>query len=160
MDTAFWSFLAVVVFVLLLWYVGAFSKAFNVLDTHSQDVVQSLESSATLRRKAESLLSDQRMRKDGIAVQVSSIMRSADAEASVVATEGAQAVNHMIERSVRSIEAKVFVLEERAKKVALVEIAEKGKLVAIELMRHDLLEGALGSKIIMRDIDLIKEKLN
>jgi F-type H+-transporting ATPase subunit b len=155
----FWVAVAFVLFIALLFYVGAFKKAAEALDQRSARIKAELDEARRLREEAQKLLAEYQRRQGEAEREAEAIVTEAKAEAERVAAEARAKTEDFIARRTKLAETKIGQAEAQA--VADVRAAAADAAVAAaESILRDTAKGKVADDLIVRGIADVKTKLN
>ncbi|MET0670747.1 MAG: ATP F0F1 synthase subunit B [Xanthobacteraceae bacterium] len=158
-EAEFWVAVAFLLFVLILFYVGAHKKIADALDARTAKIKADLDEAARLRDEAGKLLAEYK-RKQGEAVrEAQAIVAEAKAEAERVAAESKTKVEDFVARRTKMAEAKIG----QAEAQALADVraaAADAAVAAAEKILTVTTKGKVAEDLIARGIEDVKAKLN
>ena len=154
-----WVAAAFLIFLGLLFRIGAHRFMFEALDDRSARIRSQLDEALKLRKEAEEVLAEYKRRQDEAEKTAASIIHNAGLEAERMASDAAAKVEEFIARRTRMAETKIAQAEAQA--VADVRSAAADVAVAAaEDMLTRSTKGAAGDALIARGIADLKTKLN
>lgn len=130
-DPAIWVSLAFLVVVGLLWRMGAFASAAQMLDKRSQKIADELAEAQRLRDEAQALLAQYQKRQREAEAEAKVIVEEARREAARLGAEMRQKIADQIDRRARAAEEKIA----RAETQALAEVRGQAADLAVEAAR-------------------------
>lgn len=158
-DNTFFAFLALVIFIGIVMYMGAHRQVGAALDQRGQRIAKDLDDARKLREEAEALLNEYKKKRADAEIEAQAIIAQAKANADEYAAETRRKLGESIERRTRQAEQKIAQAEAAAIKdvrsaVADIAIAAASKLTA------ENLKGGKGGDLIAESIAAVKSKLN
>lgn len=158
-DATIWAFVGLILFFVLIGYLGVFGKIGGVLDKRSNDIANELEEAKRLRLEAQALLAEYASRRKAAESEAADIVANAEAEAKRLAADAEVSLADMIERRTRATETKIA----QAETQALAEVKGIAAEVAIQAASRllaDKVKGDVAAGIVARGIDDVKARLN
>lgn len=159
LDNTWWAFIGLVLFLVLLGYLGVFGKIGAMLDNRAARISRELEEARRLREEAQALLAEYQKKRLAAEKEAAEIVESAKAEAARLATEAEEALKDMIERRTRATETKIAQAEQQA----LAEVKALAADVAVKAARQILeakVTGPVSADLVSRGIADVKARLN
>jgi F-type H+-transporting ATPase subunit b len=158
-EAEFWVAVAFLLFVLILFYVGAHKKITDVLDARTAKIKADLDEAARLRDEAGKLLAEYRRKQGEAEREAQAIVAEAKAEAERVAAESKTKVEDFVARRTKMAEAKIG----QAEAQALADVraaAADAAVAAAEKILTVTAKGKVAEDLIARGIEDVKAKLN
>ena len=158
-EAEFWVAVAFLLFVLLLFYVGAHKKLTDALDQRSAKIKADLDEARRLRDEAEKLLAEYRRKQDQAEREAEAIVVEAKAEAERVAAEAKTKMEDFVARRTKMAETKIG----QAEAQALADVraaAADAAVAAAEKILTVTAKGKVAEDLIARGIEDVKAKLN
>lgn len=158
-EAEFWVAVAFLLFVLILFYVGAHKKVTDALDSRSAKIKAELEEASRLRDEAQKLLADYKRKQSEAEREAQAIVTEARAEAERVAAEAKTKVEDFVARRTKMAETKIG----QAEAQALADVraaAADAAVAAAERILTGSAKGKVAEDLIARGIDDVKAKLN
>ena len=158
-EAEFWVAVAFLLFVLILFYVGAHKKIIDVLDARTAKIKADLDEAARLRDEAGKLLADYKRKQGEAEREAQAIVAEAKAEAERVAAESKTKVEDFVARRTKMAEAKIG----QAEAQALADVraaAADAAVAAAEKILTVTARGKIAEDLIARGIEDVKAKLN
>lgn len=154
-----WVAAAFLILLGLLLWLGAHRFILSALDDRSARIRSQLDEALKLRKEAESVLSEYKLRQEEAEKTAASIVHNASLEADRIAAEAAAKVEEFIARRTRMAETKIAQAEAQA--VADVRSAAADVAVAAaEDMLAGSTKGAAGDALVAQGIADLKSRLN
>ncbi|MBG1233344.1 ATP F0F1 synthase subunit B [Aestuariivirga litoralis] len=137
MDQTFYAFVALVLFLGVVFYAGAHKKAGKALDDRAATIAKELADAKKLREDAEKLLADYKQRKLDAEKEAADIIASAKTQASEYAKEAKTKLTETLARRTKQAEIKISQAEQAATKevrhrAADLAIAAAGSLISAQ----------------------------
>ena len=158
-EAEFWVAVAFVLFVLLLFYVGAHKKVTDALDERSARIKAELDEARRLRGEAEKLLAEYKRKQGEAEREAQAIVSEARAEAERVAAEAKTKMEDFVARRTKMAETKIG----QAEAQALADVraaAADAAVAAAETILTASAKGKVAENLIARGIADVKAKLN
>jgi F-type H+-transporting ATPase subunit b len=158
-DAEFWVAIAFVLFIAVLFRVGAHRVIIGALDDRSARIKAELDEARRVREEAQALLADYQRRRGEADREADAIVVAAKAEAERLAAEGKAKVEDFVDRRTKMAETKIAQAEAQA--VADVRAAAADAAVAAaERILSDAAKGKVADDLIAQGIRDLKAKLN
>ncbi len=113
-EAEFWVAVAFLLFVLILFYVGAHKKIIDALDSRTAKIKADLDEAAPLRDEAGKLLAEYKRKQGEAEREAQAIVAEAKAEAERVAGEAKAKVEDFVARRTKMAETKIGQAEAQA----------------------------------------------
>ena len=158
-EAEFWVAVAFLLFVLILFYVGAHKKITDALDSRTAKIKADLDEAARLRDEAGKLLAEYKRKQGEAEREAQAIVAEAKAEAERVAAEAKTKVEDFVARRTKMAEAKIG----QAEAQALADVraaAADAAVAAAEKILTVTAKGKVAEDLIARGIEDVKAKLN
>ncbi|HYJ44152.1 MAG TPA: ATP F0F1 synthase subunit B [Xanthobacteraceae bacterium] len=158
-EAEFWVAVAFLLFVLILFYVGAHKKIADALDARTAKIKADLDEAARLRDEAGKLLAEYKRKQGEAEREAQAIVAEAKAEAERVAAESKTKVEDFVARRTKMAEAKIG----QAEAQALADVraaAADAAVAAAEKILTVTTKGKVAEDLIARGIEDVKAKLN
>jgi len=154
-----WVAIAFLIFLGILYKVGAPSLVFKALDDRSARIKSELDEAVRLRKEAEDVLAEYKRRQDEAEKTAESIIHNAGIEAERMAAEAQTKVEEFIARRTRMAENKIAQAEAQALadvRAAAADVA----VAAAEALLISTTKGAAAESLVSQGIADLKSKLN
>ena len=158
-EAEFWVAVAFLLFVLILFYVGAHKRITDALDARTAKIKADLDEAARLRDEAGKLLAEYKRKQGEAEREAQAIVAEAKAEAERVAAESKTKVEDFVARRTKMAEAKIG----QAEAQALADVraaAADAAVAAAEKILTVTARGKIAEDLIARGIEDVKAKLN
>ena len=159
MDAAFFVGLGFLLFIMLLGYLGVFSKITKALDDRAADIGNELAEAKRLRDEASALLASFAKKKADAEAEAAGIVAQAKLEAESLAKEAQERIAEFVTRRTKQAEQKIALAEAQATqdvRAAAADVATK----AAEIVLRAETAGAGGGALIAKGIEDVKKLLN
>jgi len=158
-DNTFYAFLALVIFLGIAVYAGAFSKMGAGLDDRARRIAKDLADARKLREDAEALLAEYKQKRIDAEKEAEGIIAQAKADAEEYAAETRRKLSEMLERRSKQAEQKIAQAEANAVKdvrnaATDIAVAAAAKLSAAAL------KDSKGASLVADSIAAVKSRLN
>jgi len=158
-EAEVWVTIAFVIFLGVLWKVGAHRLLIGALDGRSARIKSELDEARRVREEAQALLADYQRRRSEADREADAIVVAAKAEAERLAAEAKTRVEEFVARRTKMAEAKIAQAETQA--VADVRAAAADAAVAAaEKILGDTAKGKIADDLIAQGVRDLKAKLN
>jgi F-type H+-transporting ATPase subunit b len=158
-EAEFWVAVAFLLFVLVLFYVGAHKKILEALDSRAAGIKADLDEARRLRDEAQKLLAEYKRKQSEAENEAAAIVSEAKAEAERVAAEAKAKVEDFVARRTKMAETKIGQAEAQALADVRAAAAEAA-VAAAEKILTDSAKGKVAEDLISRGIADVKAKLN
>ncbi len=158
-DNTFFAFVALVLFLGIVFKAGAHRKAGAALDARKDQIAKDIADARTLRQEAEALLAEYKKKRLDAEQEARSIIESAKADAVAFAAEAKKKLADTIERRSKQAEEKIA----RAEAAATKEIRDHATDLAIANATSQLgakAKGKGGDGLIAESIAAVRSRLN
>lgn len=159
MEPETWVALAVILFVVLAFYLEAPAKVLKALDARSEAIAAELEEARKLRAEAEAVLADYKRRAEKLEAEAEAILSQAEREASGYAMEARAAFDETVARRLGIAEQKIKLEEEKARKQIRAQAAELA-IAAAEHLIEQKVTGQVAENMIAVSLERIKKRLH
>lgn len=135
MSTTHWAFLTLVVFLVIVWRLGAFKAIFSSLDKRADEIKFELEQAQSMREEAAAKLKEAERLQQEASEQADAIMRQAENDAKALSKQAEKDLEEMVARRERQVEARISRAEADAKAAVKSIAAEAAIRAAGEVIR-------------------------
>ena len=159
MDSSFWAFVGLIIFLGIVVYVKAPGMIAKALDGRAEKVRDELEEARRLREEAQAVLSDFRRKTQNADEEAEAIIEQAKAEADRMTAETEAALEEMIARRTAAAESRIA----QAEAQALSEVRARATDIAVaasEQLLAGQAKGATASDLIDKSISDVKTRIN
>jgi F-type H+-transporting ATPase subunit b len=136
-----WATISLVVFFIVAIVLGAHRMIAKILDDRIVQVKTEISEAKRLRAEAEALLADYESKRQSAEQEAAGIVAAAEDEAKRLTEEAAAALQELVARRTRAVEAKIA----QAEAAALAEVRARSADLAVEAARIAI-AGQMGSK--------------
>jgi F-type H+-transporting ATPase subunit b len=158
-DATFFALVALIIFLAVAAYAGAFRKLGAGLDNRAERIRKELEHATQLRKDAEALLAEYKQKRLDAEKEAASIISAAKSDAEEFAAETRRKLTESLERRSKQAEQKIA----QAEAAAIKDVRNVATDLAIAASHHLAAEAAKGGKaaeLIASSIDAVKNRLN
>jgi F-type H+-transporting ATPase subunit b len=158
-DAEFWVTIAFVIFLGVLWKVGAHRLLIGALDDRSARIKTELDEARRVREEAQALLADYQRRRSEADREAEAIVVAAKAEAERLAAEAKGKVEDFVARRTKMAQTKIA----QAEAQALADVraaAADAAVAAAERILSDSAKGKVADDLIAQGIRDLRAKLN
>ena len=158
-DAEFWVAIAFVLFVAVLFKLGAHRVIIGALDDRGARIKAELDEARRVREEAQALLADYQRRRGEADREAEAIVVAARAEAERLAAEAKTKVEDFVTRRTKMAEAKIA----QAEAQALADVraaAADAAVAAAERILSDTAKGKVADDLMAQGIRDLKAKLN
>ncbi len=158
-DAEFWDFIAFLIFIGLLAYIGVHKKIIAALDKRTARIKADLAEAANLRSEAEALLISFVNKKAEAEAEAAAIIAQAKTEAELIAREAHERVAEFVRRRTKQAEEKIASAETQA--ISQVrDAATDAATKAAEIVLKAQTKGAFGDELLDKGITDLKRLLH
>ncbi len=158
-DATFFAFVALVIFLAVATYAGAFKSMGAGLDARTARIQKDLDDAARLRKEAEALLAEYKQKRIDAEKEAAEIVSAARRDAEEFAEETRRKLAESLERRTRQAEQKIAQAEAAAVKDVRSAATEMAVAAAQKLLA-EATKGGKGAGLIASSIDAVKTRLN
>jgi F-type H+-transporting ATPase subunit b len=158
-DNTFFAFLALVLFLAIVFYAGAHKKAGAALDARANQISKDIADARKLREDAEALLAEYKQKKLDAEKEAAGIIAQAKADAAVYAEDAEKKLADSLTRRTRQAEQKIA----QAEAAAIKDVRAAATDLAIRAASSIIADGAKGKGgegLIAESIAAVKARLN
>jgi F-type H+-transporting ATPase subunit b len=158
-DAEFWVAVAFVLFIAVLFKLGAHRVILGALDDRGARIKAELDEARRVREEAQALLADYQRRRGEADREAEAIVVAAKAEAERLAAEAKTKVEDFVARRTQLAQSKIA----QAEAQALADVraaAADAAVAAAEKILGDTTRGKVGDDLIAQGIRELKAKLN
>ena len=153
-DATFFALVALIIFLAIAAYAGAFRKLGAGLDNRADRIRRELEHATQLRKDAEALLAEYKQKRLDAEKEAASIIATAKSDAEEFAAETRRKLTESLDRRAKIAQAEA---------AAIKDVRNVATDLAIAASHHLAAEAAKGGKaaeLIASSIDAVKNRLN
>lgn len=158
-DATFFALVALIIFLAIAAYAGAFKSVGKGLDTRADRIRRELEHASQLRKEAEALLAEYKQKRLDAEKEAADIISTAKAEAEDYAAEARRKMAESLDRRTRQAEQKIAQAEAAAIKDVR-NVATEMAIAAARNMVADVSRGPDGANLVASSIEAVKNRLN
>ena len=158
-DATFFALVALIIFLGIAAYAGAFRKMGAGLDSRAERIRKELDHATQLRKDAEALLAEYKQKRLDAEKEAASIISAAKADAEEFAAETRRKLTESLERRSKQAEQKIA----QAEAAAIKDVRNVATDLAIAASHHLAAEAAKagkGAELISQSIAAVKSRLN
>ena len=159
MDAAFWVAVALVVFVGVLWYLGAFKTLVSSLDNRAEAIRKELEEAKALREEAQRVFLEYQKKFSAAEHEADEIIARAKSEAARYSAEVEAEFNSFMTRRRAMAEKRIA----QAEVTAMAEVraaAADAAVKASESILRSTLTGAAGEALVTKNVANLRSEFN
>jgi F-type H+-transporting ATPase subunit b len=159
LDNTFFAFVALVMFLGIVFYAGAHKKAGAALDARADQISKDIADARKLREEAEALLAEYKQKKLDAEKEAMGIIAQAKSDAAAYAEDAKKKLADSLIRRTKQAENKITQAEAAAIKdvrAAATDLAIK----AASMIMADGAKGKGGDSLIAESIAAVKSRLN
>jgi F-type H+-transporting ATPase subunit b len=159
LDNTFFAFVALVMFLGIVFYAGAHKKAGAALDARADQISKDIADARKLREEAEALLAEYKQKKLDAEKEAMGIIAQAKSDAAAYAEDAKKKLADSLIRRTKQAENKIAQAEAAAIKdvrAAATDLAIK----AASMIMADGAKGKGGDSLIAESIAAVKSRLN
>ncbi len=158
-DATFFAMVALIIFLGIAAYAGAFKKLAAGLDNRSDRIRNELAHATQLRKDAEALLAEYKQKRLDAEKEAASIISAARTDAEEFAAETRRKLTESLERRSKQAEQKIA----QAEAAAIKDVRNVATDLAIAASHHlaaEAAKGGKGAELISQSISAVKNRLN
>ena len=155
----FWVFVAFVLFMVVVFYVGGFAKMIGALDNRGRRIRAELDEAGRLREEAARVLADYTRRRGEAEREAQAIVATARDEAERVAREAEERVTDFVARRTAAAEAKIAQAEAQAAQQVRAAAADAAIRVSEAVLRQEM-TGDAGQAQVAKGLAEVRAKLH
>ena len=155
----FWAFMALIVFLGIVVYVGAPGKIAAALDARSAKIKSELDDARRLREEAQALLAEYQRRRGEAESEADEIISRARREAEALAEEARSRLEEYVTRRTKSVEQRIAQAETQAVAEVRGRAIDVAAAAAARIIA-DKARGDAGDQLVGRSIDAVRSNLN
>jgi F-type H+-transporting ATPase subunit b len=158
-DNTFFAFLALVMFLGIVFYAGAHKKAGAALDARANQISKDIADARKLREDAEALLAEYKQKKLDAEKEAQGIISQAKADAAAYAEDAKKKLADSLTRRTKQAEQKIA----QAEAAAIKDVRAAATDLAIKAASSIIAENAKGKggeSLIAESIAAVKSRLN
>jgi F-type H+-transporting ATPase subunit b len=159
LDNTFFAFVALVMFLGIVFYAGAHKKAAAALDARADQISTDIADARKLREEAEVLLAEYKQKKLDAEKEAAGIIAQAKSDAAVYAEDAERKLADSLTRRTRQAENKIA----QAEAAAIKDVRAAATDLAIRAASSIIADGAKGKggdSLIAESIAAVKSRLN
>lgn len=159
LDATFFALVALIIFLGIAAYAGAFKSMGSGLDARAQRIAKDLDDAARLRKEAEALLAEYKQKRIDAEKEAQGIIAQAMSDAGEYAAETRRKLSETLDRRTRQAEQKIA----QAEASAIKDVRNAATEMAVAAARSLIVEAVRGSKgadLVAASIDTVKTRLN
>jgi F-type H+-transporting ATPase subunit b len=154
-----WAIIALVLFIALIFYIGAHKTVAKSLDDRSAAIAAELDAAKKLRQDAEALLAEYQKKRKEAEAEAEEIVASAKREASALAADAKAKTEEYVERRTAISEQKIKAAETdavNAVRSAAVDLA----VAAAEKLIASKVDASADAALFAQSVTEVKNRLN
>lgn len=159
MDATFWALVALIIFLVVVWYFKAPGMVTSSLDSRAERIRSEIEEARELKEEAKQQLAEYQRRRREAEEEAKEIVAGAKREAEAMVEEARQKSEDYIARRTAMAETKIA----QAESDAVAEVRASAVNIAIEAAARIIAErnaGAESGRFIDQSIDEVRKRLN
>ena len=158
-DASFFALVGLILFFVLLAFVGVHTSLGKALDKRAESIGQDLDDAKRLREEAAALLADYQKRAREAEAEAQTIVEKARREAAAIADEAKAQMEDYVTRRTKMAEDKIVQAEHQALQEVKALSADVA-IAAAEKILSAKLKGAAGADLVASSIADVKNRLN
>ncbi len=159
LDNTFFAFVALVMFLGIVFYAGAHKKAGAALDARADQISKDIADARKLREEAEALLAEYKQKKLDAEKEAMGIIAQAKSDAAAYAEDAKKKLADSLTRRTKQAENKIA----QAEAAAIKDVRAAATDLAIKVASFIIADGAKGKggdSLIAESIAAVKSRLN
>lgn len=159
LDNTFYAFLALVIFLIIAGWAGAFRTLGAGLDGRTARIAKDLDDARKLREEAQALLDSYKQKRLEAEKEAAGIIAQARADAEEYAEEARKKLSESLERRSAQAELKIAQAEAAAMKEVRARATDLA-VAAAATLSAEAAKGSKGADLIAQSIAAVKTRLN
>ncbi len=159
LDATFYALVALIIFLGIVFYAGAHTKAGAALDTRAQLISKDIADARKLREEAEALLAEYKKKRLDAEKEAQDIVARAKSDAAAYAEESKRKLVDSLDRRTKQAEQKIAQAEAAAVKDVRAAATDLAIASAAKMLKANA-KGAGGDGLIAESITAVKSRLN
>ncbi len=159
LDNTFYAFMALVIFLGIVFWAGAHKKAAAALDARAAQIDKDINDARKLREDAEALLAEYKQKKLDAEKEAQGIISQAKSDAAAYADDAKKKLADALTRRTKQAENKIAQAEAAAVKEVRAAVTDRA-IAAASALIADGAKGKGGEKLITESIAAVKARLN
>ena len=135
LDSTNWAFAVLVLFLILVWRLGAFKAMFGALDNRAVDIQRELDHAKELREEASAMLKAAERKQQEASELADTILRQAEADAKSLMVQADKDLADMVARREAQVEARISRAQDEATDSVKRAAADAATKAAASLIR-------------------------
>jgi F-type H+-transporting ATPase subunit b len=159
MDATFWAFVALIIFLGIVFYMKVPGMISKSLDQRAEKIRGELDEARRLREEAQQLLSEYQRKRKEAEQEAGAIVAAAKREADQLVVEAQKKTEEYVARRTALAEQKIG----QAERDAVNEVRAKAVDIAVEAARKllgDTVDAKAGADLFKTSLQQVKAKLN
>lgn len=136
-DTTHWTFLSLVVFLLIITFLGAFKAIGKMLDNRAAEIQRELDYAKQLREEAAGLLKEAERKQQDASEQADAIVRQAESDAKSLLAKAETDLASMVERREAQVASRIARAEDEALQAVKQIAADAATKAAADIARSE-----------------------
>ena len=157
-DTTNWAFATLIIFMLIVWRLGAFKALGGALDSRAKEIERELAQAQSLREEAAEKLKAAERRQMEATDLAESILRQAEAEAKSLTAQAEKDLAELVARREAQVESRIARAEAEAKLAVKRVAADAATAAAAQLIRASA-DTSKGSESFQKALSQVKTAL-
>lgn len=137
LNTTHWAFLTLVLFLLIVWRLGAFKAIGGMLDSRAAEIQRELDHAQQLREEAEGMLKEAERKKQEASDLADSILRQAESDADAFMAQANKDLEDMVARREAQVDARIARARDEATMAVKKVAADVATKAAAEIIRAE-----------------------
>lgn len=158
-DNTFFAFVALVMFLGIVFYAGAHKKAGAALDARANQISKDIADARRLREEAEALLAEYKQKKLDAEKEAAGIIAQARSDAAAYAEDAKKKLADSLTRRTKQAEQKIAQAEAAAIKEVRAAATDRAIAAATAIIAEGA-KGKGGDGLIAESIAAVKSRLN
>lgn len=158
-DNTFFAFVALVMFLGIVFYAGAHKKAGAALDARANQISKDIADARRLREEAEALLAEYKQKKLDAEKEAAGIIAQAKSDAAAYAEDAKKKLAESLTRRTKQAEQKIAQAEAAAIKEVRAAATDRAIAAATAIIAEGA-KGKGGDGLIAESIAAVKSRLN
>ncbi len=134
-NTTYWATAVLVIFLAVVWRLGAFKAVGGMLDSRANNIQSELDHAKQLREEASAMLKDAERKQREASDHAEAIVRQAEADAKALMAQADKDLAEMVARREAQVETRIARAEEEATREVRKVAADAATKAAADIVR-------------------------
>jgi F-type H+-transporting ATPase subunit b len=135
LNTTHWTALTLVLFMLIVWRLGAFKTIGKALDSRAEEIQRELDHAKNLREEAEGMLKEAERKQQEASDLAASILRQAESDANALMERANKDLEDMVARREAQVDARIARAQDEATQAVKRVAADAATKASAEIIK-------------------------